>query len=108
MELRYNGVGGPCGWPRKPCSLVKGNLLHLLPRLTEMARDLGEIILSQRGNRRVCSTEGGSQLGRVPEAVGHIVSSQPRHCPEAQVTWGDLGPNCRYGGGHVLQGPGSC
>lgn len=48
MELRYNRVGGPCGWTRKPCSRVKDSLLHLLPRWTEMAKDLGQVILKNK------------------------------------------------------------
>ena len=85
----------------EPFSLVKDNLVHLLPRLTDMAKDLGKMIFKD------CGTEGGRQLGRLPKAVRYDTSTQPRPGPEPQGTWGDLGPNCRYSGGHKLQGQGS-
>lgn len=70
MDLRYNRVGGPCGWPRKPCSLVKDSLLHLLPRRTEMAKDLGQVILKTKRKQRSLQYRGRKPARENPQSCG--------------------------------------
>lgn len=57
----------------EPFSLVKDNLVHLLPRLTDMAKDLGKMIFKDCGR-------GRKAAGETPQgcAPGHEHSAQAR------------------------------